>query len=420
VNLDGNGGKPAGCAAQCIIKARLTPNASNPDLGLEVKTHTPARIRVYVGKNPPQQDQDGDPFFPGAAPNAQTDQLTTAWTTLLAPLEAGTQYHIVVQAIDANGGESHRVGSFKTREPIANPGGGGGLTGSQPGGCSVQCITNSRLFPTAGSATIRLEVETHTPARIQAYVDEQPPETNQAGEPYFPGAQPVASTGNTLETDWAADLELEFATNYHIVVKATDENAWSQFHTGDFRTPDEPVAHEDAKLLVTFHKIHVSYDGDKGANRGELRFRFAVGDPAEAKFSLGERKIHSNTTINLDDGNRSPGIGVVADLPGDNPFLPLMRVQGWKRHPDGRIEFCSAGGGLAAADHGRISDCDVVFNTASGPGLVRVDDLDRFARCSDFGLRGDFQDSRCVVLRTLANGEDVPRFEVLASLDTLP
>ncbi|MFP5377296.1 MAG: hypothetical protein ACLGIO_11040, partial [Acidimicrobiia bacterium] len=42
-----------GCANQCIVKAWLTPNATTPNLSLEVKTHTPATIRMWVAKQAP-------------------------------------------------------------------------------------------------------------------------------------------------------------------------------------------------------------------------------------------------------------------------------------------------------------------------------------------------------------------------------
>jgi hypothetical protein len=415
--LKANPGTPTGCAAQCITKAWLTPNALSSNMSLEVKTHTPASIKVFVSKSPPHSGGPNAnvPFFPEGAPLASTEKKVTSWTTVLSPLEPETKYHIVVQAIDENSGTSYRSGAFRTPGPAVQ--GGGQLAGNESGGCSVQCITQAKVsYPAGDAADANIEIKTHTPARIAVFVSKQAPSTNDAGEPHFPGISPSATTGKELKTSWTAPLELEAGSKYHVIVMATDEKSRKQLQVGEFKTPDAPKADghvdENEWWSMTFHKIYVDFDGDDHG-RGELSFRFEVDGEVQPQLALGERKIHSNRVIDLGTSRSTEVSAQILDPDGNlhDGFLPSFRVQGWERDWDGLVEFCDMGRGLTQADWDRYPACDMKTNTA-GSGLVPVSQAQS---CADLGFFGEFADRRCVFVETVDHGDDFPRFKVLVS-----
>jgi hypothetical protein len=390
-----------GCADQCITRAWLTPQAASPALHLEVETDTAAKVAAYVSESAPVTDAEGEPGFPGLEPLAASGGFGTDWTTLLEPLEPATKYHIIVEATDRDGNVARQSGSFTTITPAVDPDTQAIDAGT---GCATQCITKAWLTPDADSADVDLEVRTATPAAIAVYVSTEPP-TDQDGTPAFPGAQPMADTGDERTTEWQTTLApLEPGTTYHVIVEATDADGRSAVQAGHFETHGQTPG-----LLVTFHRIRVTYDGDKGINRGELYFTLGVDDTTVAFTRT--KKIQSNTTIDLTDAEGNPGITHSVEEIGE--FLPSIGVAGFER--DGLTKFCpDATVHRVQYEPGRMDDCNLVWNTAVS-GILSADDLDSLQHCSGYGITGDDAVARCLFLQTEPHGNH-PRFNVVVAV----
>ncbi len=109
-DLQGDG--PAGCAAQCIDQAKVTPQVGV--VGLAVHTVVPASMQVWVSTGNVVWDGEIPTF--GGVPAAATTNGTKVqdWPVQLGGLDGDTTYAIIVQATDADGFSSYRVGEFHT------------------------------------------------------------------------------------------------------------------------------------------------------------------------------------------------------------------------------------------------------------------------------------------------------------------
>ncbi|MDZ7678297.1 MAG: hypothetical protein U5K29_07075 [Acidimicrobiales bacterium] len=179
------------------------------------------------------------------------------------------------------------------------------------------------LTPAEGGAGVSIEVEATVPAAIEVFVSEQPPSTDADGVPHFPGVDPLVTTGGEMESSWTTTLTgLKGDTGYHIVVNAVDGEGRRAHRAGSFHNPE--VEHT---LLITFHRIGVTYDGDGKYNRGELTFRLGINQDKIAETA--ERKMHSGTTLTLKGPGRTTGISHVAH--GVGGTLPL--AASWRPPP---------------------------------------------------------------------------------------
>ena len=108
------GGEEPGCSNDCITKALLTPG-DHTSRHLSVESHTPALFQAFVSTEAPSYDEDGVPSFTDAEVwvNSGLNSATT-WETDIVGLHADTDYHIIVQAVDANGNVDRRAGQFHT------------------------------------------------------------------------------------------------------------------------------------------------------------------------------------------------------------------------------------------------------------------------------------------------------------------
>ena len=380
-----------GCANQCIIKAWLTPNLTTPNLKLEVKTHTPATIRMWVAKAMPNGL---------LVPNATSPAGSTEWTTSVSPLQPATKYYLLLRATDANGKSSTRSTSFTTITPYENPGGLANPGG--PAGCSIQCITMAKLTPGGDFSSKALEVKSNTPARFQARASTKAPTYDQ-GVPSFAKSDSSALSGLEYITSWKTSLtKLAGATKYHVIVQATDAKGNDAYQVGTFTTPPEPTK----DVLITFHSIRVTHDGDSSwKNRGELSFAWGVGDTKVG--SLGEDKMSDPATVNIPRGK---SLYLVNDAKG---FLPTVFVSASERDADGLAEFCAMGTGVPH-EYGSNGDCDAKWNVAS-TGLVKVDNLTSLPRCTTFGLNEVYHDDYCMQLETVSHGDDYARFTAIVA-----
>jgi hypothetical protein len=89
----------AGCTAQCVRTAQVTPGMSGAEV--RVQTNTPAKISVNPGQG---------------APVVATSAYSTDTTLKLKGLKSGRTYTVGITATDENGGVSFREGTFETLE----------------------------------------------------------------------------------------------------------------------------------------------------------------------------------------------------------------------------------------------------------------------------------------------------------------
>ncbi|MGH9282510.1 MAG: hypothetical protein ACRD0S_06185, partial [Acidimicrobiales bacterium] len=382
-----------GCANQCIVKALLAPNLNSPNLKLDVKTHTPATIKVWWAEQPPNVL---------ALPKLSSPKGSSEWTTNLAPLKAATKYHLVVKATDGNAKTSTRSTAFTTITPyespgsLANPGG--------PAGCALQCITKAVLSGGGAFSSKKLEVASNTPARFVAQASAKAPTYSNG----VPSMAEVASTSSTGEyrTSWTTTLDnLEGDTKYHIIVRAIDEKGHSAYQVGSFTTRPEP-GHD---VLFTFLNVKVTHDGDSSwKNRGELSFAWGVGDTTVG--TLGEEKMSDPATASIPRGR---SLFLAKDVKG---FLPTIYVSASERDADGLVEFCSMGIGVAHT-YGSNGSCDAKWNVAAS-GIVGVDTVKTLTDCTVFGLDPQVWTGKgCMQLETVPHGDDYPRFTALVAVE---
>jgi len=355
-----------GCANQCIVSALLQPNINSANVGIDITTNTAAKIRTWVLDAAPIQ-LNGVPLLQGLAPMDVSPAGVTGHEALLAPLDPGTKYHIVVSATDEYDHTAYRIGSFTTITPVENP--GGLAAAGDPPGCAADCVTKAQLTAGGDHTSKHLSVATHTAARIQVFLSTEAP-TWANGVPSFDESDLWQASGLEYVTSWETDLEgLEASTDYHIIVSAIDANDHADYRAGQFRTDAAP----EFTVEFTVLDVHVDYDGDKGANRGEMRFGWRVGD-TNAGY-IGESKVSSGDTVHFpQSASRFAAFGVT-------DWLPTVFVAATERDPDGKIEFCSMGTGVPS-EYGRSEDCDVVWNVASS-GLITLDSLTGYPLCTD-------------------------------------
>ncbi|MFN0027967.1 MAG: hypothetical protein ACKV2O_12440 [Acidimicrobiales bacterium] len=393
-----SGGEGAGgCANQCITSALLTKNFTSPNLGLEVKTHTPATIAAFVSKQAPVADPKGNPSFPGKAPIATSGANAQQWTTSLAPLQPATKYYLILKATDTNARSSYRSTSFTTITPVQNP----GNLAPNISGCALQCVTSAILTPGADATQQSLAVKSTIPARFMVWVSSNAPQ-HQGNIPHFGDAPAIADSGAQLVTEWSANLNgLTSDHTYHIIVRASDAQGQHAYRVGQFHTAKE----QPGLLLMTIERIRVTYDGDHSdANRGELSF--AWGNAGQTWGTRGEHKMHAGDVITLGGDNAK-------SLVLAQGFLPTIFVTGSERDADGLSEFCTAGEGVST-DPGHNDSCDTKWNVA-GSGIVSAEQLDSLPRCGDLGL-AHVANAACMVFETANLGDDYARFQVIVSL----
>ena len=103
-----------GCASQCITKAVVTPGEGLAPSHLSVRTHTPAKLQLYISRGAPIWDGEVPHFADVDGARNSGDALVESWETDLTGLDPSTTWHGIVRATDANGHKAYAVGSFVT------------------------------------------------------------------------------------------------------------------------------------------------------------------------------------------------------------------------------------------------------------------------------------------------------------------
>jgi hypothetical protein len=298
-----------GCALACIESAIVTPTASSATV--QVKTTVPASVTVKASKLDAELGLAAGP----APRDIVLPAFQTIRTVLLSGLEPATKYRIVVSARDMQGRVYTRAGTFATREvkvAVGQP----DLGLSAGLGCKADCVDKGTLTSDPSvPGRARLVLESSVPATFQVKFVAQ-----------NASHQLVHSTGSRA-TEHAATIDgLLTGTTYAVTVKATDANGGSYVEQGTFRT-------RSARAVVTFHRVKVLSDGDKGANRGEISLGYyAAGENISwsdyARYGSGE------TVVPRMPGTSRPGVwgtvsvdrrfGLELDVGGDECDWTLL------------------------------------------------------------------------------------------------
>ena len=110
-------------------------------------------------------------------------------------------------------------------------------------------------------------------------------------------------TGSKKTSHTATFDGLLTGTTYQVTAKATDAAGATRVEQGTFRT-------RSAVATVTFHKLTVIHDADKGGNAGEISFDYKAEDQVEVTDFY--RRIDSGETVSARaaksgrPGSRSP------------------------------------------------------------------------------------------------------------------
>lgn len=275
------------------------------------------------------------------------------------------------------------------------------VAGNDTAGCSVRCITRAQAFTFALDSTdVDIEVVTHTPAKIEVFVNDQAPQVNDAGRPFFPGVRASDRTVGDLDTYFSTTLTgLDEETEYWVIVRATDAQGRSESVTGSVVTK-----HLNDDIEVIFAAIDITYDGDKGRNKGELDFRWGIGFTEVGRN--GEYKRDDGSRIDLSDQQNSYGR---FDL-GDGA-LPKMWVTGLEHDP-GTLEFCSHGD--EPSGYGTDNACGYAWNTTLWTEFT-IADVATMADCSAFDLGDEFDGYQCTRISTNQSHSGIPEFSVVVA-----
>jgi catechol 2,3-dioxygenase-like lactoylglutathione lyase family enzyme len=275
-------GSGQGCAAQCITTALIKPYPNA--FAIEVRTDTPARITAAVAKRLPPGDPAGDVYIDSVA---SLPGKTTLYHHLTG-LEPDRLYELTFTATDAQGRTAQRTTTFRTSS-LVTLGGGGPASFDSGAGCSAQCIETATA--SAGGTTADITVNASVPVKLKVQADRDAPGTI-GGTPIFGTPDAEATTGRFLKRSTATLTGLKPGSHYHVIVRATDANGNFSFRQGVLDT-------DERHARVRFQKIHVLYDGDKGANRGELSFRLRAENNLKERH---EDKIASGKSVGAPGG----------------------------------------------------------------------------------------------------------------------
>jgi len=297
----------AGCAISCIESALVTTTASSASV--EVRTSVPAAVTVAVARLDQQLG-----LATGPRPKHISIPSFLKVRTILFPnLEPDTAYRTVVTARDLGGKLQTRSGSFRTRAvrvAVDQP----DLGLSAGLGCKADCIDKGTLTSDATvPGRVRLALRATEPVTFQVTFRAK----SSSGAVLH---QLIHSTGSKkIEHETTIDGFLT-GTRYTVTVKATDAQGRSREESGTFRT-------RSAEAVVTFHKVTVISDSEKGAARGEISFDFMAG--GEYGGGIDFRKIGSGDTIAVPArGSSRPGLRIGVPIDGRSQIdLDVLGVE---------------------------------------------------------------------------------------------
>ncbi len=167
-------------------------------------------------------------------------------------------------------------------------------------GCQAACIEKALLTNDASvPGRVHLEWRTSVPASIQLSLKA----TTISGKTlhFFQHVTGSKKTEHTATFD-----RLLTGTTYQVTAKATDAQGRTRVEQGTFRT-------RSAIATVTFHKLKVIDDADKGSNAGEIAFDYRAGDSVVGGGAF--RRIDSGETVAATSYNSGrPGVMITQSI----------------------------------------------------------------------------------------------------------
>jgi hypothetical protein len=279
----------AGCSVDCIRTALVYPSTNA--VAIRVETDTPARIQVVLRKRMAMGGGDPEGLTTGAiVADRSSAGLRKVFVAFVGGLDNDTLYAVGVKALDSQGRANVRSSTFRTLRPqtIADGSGIGDLASGA--GCAAQCIRTAQVE--AGLRAARMTVNTNVPARLMITAARDEPLQTSLG-PSFAHPEVDIRT-NQMRTQWSGELlDLVASEGYNVIIRAIDANGRMSVRQGTFETAKR-------QAIVTFKRIRVYYDGDKGRNRGELAFHAKVN--GYWRLERGEGKVRSNSTVHFPNG----------------------------------------------------------------------------------------------------------------------
>ncbi len=196
----------------------------------EATTTIPAPAPVDEPDPDPDPDSIPDGIVPidGAAaldqPAAPFEPVVEQFTQFLAPAAV----------------EPAPAPAFEARFLPDDPGPSGGEPTDEPAfaaatGCANRCIDSASVSAVGGSSgLVHLLVELSDPADVEAYLSLAPIVRTESGGHLPPSSQPTAT--DSVLSIWTTSFDLEPETEYHLLVRAIDEQGTSSV-AGSFVTP---------------------------------------------------------------------------------------------------------------------------------------------------------------------------------------
>jgi hypothetical protein len=283
----------AGCSVDCVRTALVYPSTNA--VAVRVETDTPARIQVVLRKRTAMGGANPGGFTTGAiVADRSSDELRKVFVAFVGGLENDTLYAVSVRAVDSQGRANTRASTFRTLRPQTIADGSGIDDLASDAGCAAQCVRTAQIE--AGLRAAKMTVNTNVPARLMITASRDEPLQTSLG-PSFAHPEVDIRT-NEMRTQWSGELlDLVASRRYNVIVRAIDANGRMSVRQGTFETAKR-------QAIVTFKRIRVHYDGDKGSNRGELAFHAKVN--GHWRLERGEGKVKSNSTVHFPNGG---GIG---------------------------------------------------------------------------------------------------------------
>jgi hypothetical protein len=358
-------------------------------------------LNVYVSTSPPGE-VDGHPAFGGdGALKAFSNGFVESFSGSIGSLDAATDYHLILEAVDEQGRAWYGTTEFRTITPLDLP--DGVATPDGPGGCGAHCITAGTVEP--HGTGVALHVETHTPAHMTAWISTEPL-VDEDGDPVVDGVDPAANSGDLESTEWDTVIEdLPFGTDYNIVVRARDLTGGESWASGTFRTAD------GVEITATFRSVNVVSDAED-ANAGEISMAWGYND-----MTIGARDVQQidDGAVVVLSGDDTSFSFVDHDLVDANLFVPNVTLHEFD-DPGGIAEPCWSSD-VVWSDWAAGLECGINVNVATGIYDLGAAALDSLPRCSDYGLV-DIADEACLTLEAPDPGPDgVPVFWAVMSLE---
>lgn len=399
--VGGGGGiavESQGCAVQCVVSAQLTANATSTAVGIDVSTNAPAMLNVYVSTSG-FGEENGHPAFSDGGLKVFSNGFVEELSGTIDGLDPATDYNLILEAVDEQGNGWYGTTTFRTITPLDLP--NDFETPDGPAGCFAECITAGTVEPQGRG--VALHVETHTPALMTAWVSTDGFQLDEDGVPVTDDLEPIADSGDLENTVWDAVInDLEYATDYHMLVRASDLNGGTSYRAGTFRTADGAV------ITGTYRTVTVESDGEDD-NAGEITIAWGLG--GETLGFRDEQQIDDGTTVVLDGDDTS---FTYVDTDPNEPDLFVPNVTLAEFDPQDIVESCPP---TVWTEWAIYDPCGLRINVASGIYDIGGAAIDALPRCSEFGLM-DIAELGCLAIEAPNPGTDaVPVFWAVISFE---